>query len=1194
MKNFKTQILLYYKHLLQIVAIAFLVSSCNSKTEIRKDILLNSNWISVANDSNQKEHDGFEQFDYEVEDWTKVDIPHNWDHYEGYRRMKHGNRHGYAWYRTMLDVDIIDTNKRIFLWFEGVGSYATVWLNGKKVGYHAGGRTSFTIDITEVVNFIKPNLLAVRADHPANIRDLPWVCGGCSDEWGFSEGSQPLGIFRPVHLIVTNPVRIEPFGVHIWKDTTISEKYAEINVSTEIKNYNSEPKEVILVSKLIDQKGRKVAEIKSDKVSLKNRVPSEIQQALQIDNPHLWSLEDPYLYTLESEIIENGKTIDHIKTHYGIRWISWPIGRSDSTDQFLLNGKPVFINGVGEYEHQIGGSHAFTDEQIKARVMQIKSAGFNAFRDAHQPHNLRYHEYWDKMGILWWPQMAAHIWFDNPDFKENFKNLLKDFVKERRNSPSIILWGLENESTLPADFAKECVEIIRELDPTSSSQRKVTTCNGGTGTDWNVIQNWSGTYGGDPYNYANEISEQLLNGEYGAWRSIDLHTEGSFDQNGIKSENRMVDLMEMKVRLAESVKDKCCGQFQWLLSSHDNPGRIQNGEGLRDIDRIGPVNYKGLLTPWGEPLDVYYMYRANYVPAEEEPMVYIVSHTWPNRWTTPGIKNNIVVYSNCDKVELFNDLNANSLGIQIRDGIGTHFRWDSIEIKYNVLYAIGYINEKKVAEDIIILNHFPESPNFTKIINNKSVLKPKNELNYIYRVNCGGPDYTDTFGNLWKADRNRTSDTTWGSKSWTNDFGIIPQFYASQRRTFDPIKETNDWEIFQTFRYGRDKLSFEFPVEDGEYIIELYFIEPWYGTGGGLNCEGWRLFDIALNEKTIIENLDIWKEAGHDRAFKKEFKFNVTGGEIVISFPKTVSGQAIISAIAIVSENPEASPAQPSESIIQNLKLIENNQWSVKTWMEIVDRQYADKNICLRNLPPNFYGCEWIQTSLKSSNSENNNHAQFTLNAESDVFIALDERIVELPGWLKSYADTKTTMESDEDESRLFKVYGKRFPKGSVINLGNNGKIADESTSMYTVVVCPVSNLDAAADQRPAKRYEAEYAKLNGKDLNKTLLAEKEYIEYSKASTNFIEWEIYVGLASKYSLKFKFINNNQDLIPMQMQVISSDGIKLCDDIIEFKSRPNKWQTLKATTCTSINAGTYKVRLINMNNRNIGIDALEVQ
>ena len=86
-------------------------------------------------------------------------------------------------------------------------------------------------------------------------------------------------------------------------------------------------------------------------------------------------------------------------------------------------------------------------------------------------------------------------------FRDNFKTLLREWVIERRNSPSVILWGLQNESKLPKDFAEECTELIRSLDPTASSQRLVTTCNGGEGTDWNVPQNWTGTYGGNPNTY---------------------------------------------------------------------------------------------------------------------------------------------------------------------------------------------------------------------------------------------------------------------------------------------------------------------------------------------------------------------------------------------------------------------------------------------------------------------------------------------------------------------------------------------------------------------------------------------------------------------------------------------------------------------------------------------------------------------
>src|SRR5690606_27385613 len=295
------------------------------------------------------------------------------------------------------------------------------------------------------------------------------------------------------------------------------------------------------------------------------------------------------------------------------------------------------------------------------------------------------------------------------------------------------------ESKLPKDFAEECTQLIRSLDPTASSQRLVTTCNGGEGTDWDVPQNWTGTYGGNPDTYADDLKKQVLVGEYGAWRTLDLHTEGGFRQNGSVSEDRFTQLMEKKIRLAESVKDSVAGHFFWLLTSHDNPGRVQGGEGLRELDRVGPVNYKGMLTPWEEPTDIFYMFRANYVSARKEPMVYIASHTWPNRSMKPGIKDSIFVYSNCDEVELFNDINNASLGKQKRKGLGMPFMWDKVNIRYNVLYAVGYVGGKAAARDTVLLRFndvAAVAPNYARLYKTTdSILKPQPGLNYVCRVN---------------------------------------------------------------------------------------------------------------------------------------------------------------------------------------------------------------------------------------------------------------------------------------------------------------------------------------------------------------------------------------------------------------------------------------------------------------------------
>ena len=1149
-----------------------------AQTPVRTDILLKNNWLSTADDKNSNACNGFEQATYKPTNWKPVTVPHNWDQYEGYRRLKHGNRHGYAWYRTNFKVNKSTAGKRVFLVFEGVGSYATVWLNGKKVGYHAGGRTTFTLDVTDAIKPNQQNLLAVRADHPAAIQDLPWVCGGCSDEVGFSEGSQPMGIFRPVHVIITNPVRIEPFGVHVWNDTTVSEKSAVLNMQTEIKNYSSRDKKITIVNTLLDAAGKPVKQTQTDQI-IASGAAVTIPQTVSISGAHLWSLEHPYLYKLVTEIKENGKVTDRQITPYGIRWISWPIGRAGNSKQFLLNGKPVFINGIAEYEHQMGNSHAFTDAEIHTRVMQVKATGFNAFRDAHQPHNLAYQNYWDKLGILWWPQFTAHIWYDSPAFRENFKVLLTDWVKERRNNPSNILWGLQNESKLPEAFAKECSDIIRKLDPTASSQRKITTCNGGNGTDWDVPQNWTGTYGGDPQTYAADIKKQVLIGEYGAWRTLDLHTEGPFVANAPLSENRMTQLMETKIRLAESVKNETTGQFHWLLQSHENPGRTQSGEGLRELDRVGPINYKGLLTPWGEPTDAYYLYRANFAPKDKEPVVYIVSHTWPDRWLSPGIKDSITVYSNCDEVELFNDVNGASLGKKQQQGIGTHFQWDKVNIQYNVLYAVGYVGGKRVTEDVIVLHHLPQSPNFNKlIVADKNILKRTAELNYLYRVNCGGPDYTDVSGNKWLGDVHQTNNKTWGSTSWTDDFaGMLPMF-GSQRRTFQPVNGTNDWPLFQTFRYGQDKLQYHFPVPDGDYQIELYFTEPWYGLNNS-DAKGWRMFDVAINGKKVINNLDIWKESGYNVAFKKTVSAHITGGQLNISFPHMESGEAIISAIAIATKNILAKPVKRSPTIIADAQL----------WLDTGDQPYSDSKTTISQLPSSLYGAEWLR--MGSPNQSGN----FKVNADAEVYIALDVNIRQKPDWMNSFSDTKTTLQTDEGGGHLFNVYTRHFAAGSTVQLGRNGLVEGKAAQMYIVAALPSApGMEPATDLKPTVSYKSDVAVLSNGWV-KEEVSGKKCITFKSASSGQIEWAITTGVGESHELRIKYFNPTGKKLSAKLKLLAADGTVMKEADLEFgTNQPDKWKIATTTTGTSINAGNYKVIVSATDVQGLSISGLEVQ
>lgn len=1178
---------------LKPVAILFaliLLSACTNNKEVRKIISLNTGWKSIAMDSLSESDGIYSISDFDDSEWKSVDIPHNWDDYYGYRRLRHGNLHGVAWYRRELTINKESENSRYFLWFEGVGSYATVWMNGMKVGYHAGGRTSFTVDITDAISFNGENVLLVRADHPPNIRDLPWVCGGCSPEWGFSEGSQPFGIFRPVHLVVTAPIRIEPFGVHVWNDVGAG----KVSVNTHIRNYSQVHETVCLVSRIEDKQG-KIVSRKETKTEIRPGETITIQQHFtDIRQPHLWSPEDPYLYKLVSQIHQNKVNVDRTVTQFGIRWIHWDIDGDSATNRFYLNGKPYFINGTAEYEHLLGQSHAFSEKQVEARVEQIKSAGFNAFRDAHQPHNLRYQHFWDSLGILWWPQMAAHIWFDNPAFRENFKKLLSDWIIERRNSPSIILWGLENESTLPEDFARECADLIRQLDPTASIQRKITTCNGGTGTDWNVIQNWSGTYGGDPALYGDELIKHALNGEYGAWRSIGLHTEGEFVQDGPLSEERFCLLMESKIRLSDSVSSQCCGHFHWLFASHENPGRIQGGEGIRDIDRLGPVNYKGLFTIWGEPTDGYYLYRSNYAPKEHDPMVYIVSHTWEDRWINSGIKNGIRVFSNCDEVELFNG--SASLGKKNNPGRGSHYTWDSVEINNNILHAVGYVNKRKAAEDCIVLNHQDTAINIADFAGNDiSVPKEIKGHHYLYRVNCGGPDYTDRYGHKWMADLPYDGTKSWGSVSWTGDFRDLPSNYGSQRYTRDPIKGTLDWPLFQTFRYGRHRLKYHFPLPDGDYLVELFFIEPWYGTGGGIDCEGWRVFNVAFNGKNVINDLDIWRETGHDHVLKKTIRTTIDSGYLEISFPEVLSGQAVISAIAISTKDKKILPVPRSTGLIKEL-LSKNGeikgQWTIQYWLSTGIRNYSDERSAFFHLPPELHGAEWIRTPCSKANLLFGTSVAIVPDEDVDLFIGIPGNHPGPYSWMDGFIRTGEVLGTTLDGKCFYTIFRKRCPGSDTIELGPFTVPDRKDDRMPVIAFQPATNLDAPIDLRESVTYQAEDARYS--NSSKVLIKAGKPSVWIRGKEGYINWKITVGIAAKYGLEFRYMNPQNHSVFATVDITTDNDIPVYQGVIEFLPSGDRWKSIRTDTHSSINAGDFRIILNAGGSDELLFDWLKVQ
>ncbi|RZK17222.1 MAG: glycoside hydrolase family 2, partial [Hymenobacter sp.] len=448
----------------------------------------------------------------------------------------------------------------------------------------------------------------------------------------------------------------------------------------------------------------------------------------------------------------------------------------------------------------------------------------------------------------------------------------------------------------------------------------------------------------------------------------------------------------------------------------------------------------------------------------------------------------------------------------------------------------------------------------------------------------------DSQGQTWLADQPRTSPDTWGSESWTRQFPGLNPFFASQRRTFDPIKNTTDGPLLQDFRYGREQLRYAFPVPDGEYLVELYFVEPWLGTGGGLDCTGWRLFDVALNQQTVLHDLDIWKEVGHDQALKKTVKVQVTGGELVLSFPHVASGQALISAIAIASLDASARPAPAPQSLITSLQPADPAtapQWLAQTWLDTGRQVYANQPVTFSALPSTLYGAEWLQMPSKAASAGPRPKATFQVSTAADIYIALDAPPATRPDWLKPYEDTKTTLATDEAGGHLYQVFRRRFAAGALVALGPGS---------YLVAANRASTIEPAYDLKPTTGYKPATARLSGPGMAKETVNTKESITFREARGGALEWTIQTGVADTYSLTFRYANQLSKPLTARLTLMGADGkLLIKDEQVELlPSKPGKWNYLTTSTGTMINAGSYHVKLSALDAAGLSVSGLDVQ
>lgn len=409
----------------------------------RERVNINRGWKFNLGDVN-----GAEQSSYNEQSWSDVNLPHSFSipyfmWYDVY--------HGYGWYRKTITVDEQWKNKQIGIEFEGSFIDTEVYLNGRRIGEHVGGYTSFTFDLTPYL-VEGENVLAVRVNNLWNARVAPRA-----GDHQFSGG-----IYRDVWLNVTDHLRVSENGTFVYSKN-VSKSQADVYVEAELRNDFHEAHTVDVETTIYDAMGVQVAQTTTPNVSVSAGKSLIVKQQLPtITTPALWSPESPTRYRAVTRLLAEGVEVDSYSTRFGIRKMEWTADKG-----FFLNGEHYYLLGANVHQDQAGWGDAVTNGAMARDVQMMKDCGFNCIRGSHYPHDPAFAEACDSIGVIlfmetmfWgmggngdegaWGEGAPAsayptVTADQKPFERNVLDQLKEEIRVHRNSPSIACWSLSNE-----------------------------------------------------------------------------------------------------------------------------------------------------------------------------------------------------------------------------------------------------------------------------------------------------------------------------------------------------------------------------------------------------------------------------------------------------------------------------------------------------------------------------------------------------------------------------------------------------------------------------------------------------------------------------------------------------------------------------------------------------------------------------
>ena len=621
----------------------------------------------LSNDGLLKPYAAILTAGFDDREWRTLRLPHDWAvelpfvnpgafelfyAFHGYKPIGlHSPENSVGWYRKSLSLTPEDAHKRHVLQFDGVYRDCKVFVNGDCVGENKSGYNGFAIDISNYLYFDKPNIIAVKVD-------------ATQYEGWWYEGA---GIYRHVRLIQTDGIHIPVNGAYVRSD--IENGNATIRLETTIDNKSFATAECELQANLINREGATVATCNAIKVHLPRSGEIQVQQQIKVADPHLWSLEDPYLHKIVSIIRKDGRELDRYVTRFGIRTVE------ARPEGLFINGKYVKVKGFSSHQDHAGVGIAVPDAIHYQRIQWIKEMGGNGYR-CHHANSPALLDACDELGVL---VLAETRQFGtSPAALEEWKAL----IARDRNHPSVFMWCVGNEENVVQQtdrgrrIALEMVEVQRKMDPSRTATHGDNSGDSYEGIS-TVIPVRGFNYNGDYAKYKKEHPEQPQLGTEMPNAPPTGYNHFVADDVNLNTENRLT---------AEAwwqVADKHAwfmGGFAW--TAFDYRGEAQWPH---------VVSHFGAMDLCGFPKDRYYYYQSWWSDND-------VLHVFPH-WNWKGREGQMVkvgCYSNADTVELF--LNGTSLGKKAMSHNG-HLEWIA-EYQPGVLKAIALRKDRKMEEVI--------------------------------------------------------------------------------------------------------------------------------------------------------------------------------------------------------------------------------------------------------------------------------------------------------------------------------------------------------------------------------------------------------------------------------------------------------------------------------------------------------------